>query len=63
MMHPTKSLLFRGELCTGGKHSKARIFVLVGANCDSSEKHLPNRKSQGDLKNSRRNMKQTPMHR
>ena len=32
-MHPSKTLHFRGEK-SGRKHSKVRISVLVGANCD-----------------------------
>ncbi|XP_040355873.1 tigger transposable element-derived protein 4 [Ixodes scapularis] len=35
---PTKTLTFKGETCTGGKRSKERITVLVGANMDGSDK-------------------------
>ncbi|KAF2350503.1 Fibronectin type III, partial [Trinorchestia longiramus] len=35
---PNKTLTFRGERCTGGKKSKQRITLLVGANMSSSEK-------------------------
>ena len=31
-MQPNKTLHFRGERCTGGKQSKERLSVLVGAN-------------------------------
>lgn len=37
MMQTSNSQHFRGETCTGGKHSKVKISVLVGANCDGSE--------------------------
>lgn len=37
-MQPSKTLHFKREKCTGGKHSKVRISVLIGANCDGSEK-------------------------
>ena len=33
-MQTSKTLHFRGEKCTGGNHSKVRISILVGANCD-----------------------------
>lgn len=35
---PNKALSLKGEKCTGGKHSKDRVNVLVGANLDGSEK-------------------------
>ena len=35
---PDKTLGFKKEPCHGGKHSKERITVLVGANVDGSEK-------------------------
>lgn len=35
---PSKTLTYKGEACTGGKRSKERITVLVGANVDGSEK-------------------------
>lgn len=35
---PTKTLAYKGETCVGGKRSKDRITVLVGANMDGSEK-------------------------
>ena len=35
---PNKTMSFRGERCTGGKKSKQRITLLVGANMSSSEK-------------------------
>lgn len=35
---PNKTLSLKGEKCTGGKHSKDRVTVLVGANMDGSEK-------------------------
>lgn len=31
---------FRGEIWTGGKLSNARISVLVGSNCDTTENYL-----------------------
>ena len=37
-MQPSKTLHFRGEKCTGGKQSKERLSVLVGANMGGSEK-------------------------
>ena len=37
-MMPNKTLHFRGERCTGGKQSKERISVLVGANMAGTEK-------------------------
>lgn len=35
---PAKTLAFKGEKCSGGKHSKDRITLLVGANMDGTEK-------------------------
>ena len=35
---PNKTLAFKKEPCHGGKHSKDRVTVLVGANADGSEK-------------------------
>lgn len=35
---PSKTLAFKGEACSGGKHSKDRITVLVGANMAGDEK-------------------------
>ena len=35
---PNKTLCFKNESCHGGKHSKDRVTVLVGANADGSEK-------------------------
>ena len=35
---PNKTMSFRGERCTGGKKSKQRITLLVGANMSGSEK-------------------------
>ena len=35
---PNKTLCFKNEPCHGGKHSKDRVTVLVGANADGSEK-------------------------
>ncbi|XP_054706706.1 tigger transposable element-derived protein 4-like [Uloborus diversus] len=35
---PQKTLMFKGESCAGGKMSKDRLTVLVGANADGSEK-------------------------
>uniref|UniRef100_A0A8C4RRF5 Tigger transposable element-derived protein 4 n=1 Tax=Erpetoichthys calabaricus TaxID=27687 RepID=A0A8C4RRF5_ERPCA len=35
---PNKTLLFKGQSCSGGKLSKERITVLVGCNSDGSEK-------------------------
>lgn len=35
---PDKTLAFKGQRCSGGKHSKERITLLVGANMDGSEK-------------------------
>lgn len=35
---PDKTLAFKGESCSGGKHSKERITLLLGANMDGSEK-------------------------
>ena len=35
---PNKTMAFRGERCTGGKKSKQRITLLVGANTSGSEK-------------------------
>nr|XP_050046565.1 tigger transposable element-derived protein 4-like [Dermacentor andersoni] len=38
---PSKSLSFKGEKCTGGKLSKDRLTVLIGANMTGSEKLKP----------------------
>lgn len=35
---PDRTLTFAGEQCSGGKHSKDRVTVLVGANMSGSEK-------------------------
>ncbi|KAM7284807.1 tigger transposable element-derived protein 4-like [Ixodes scapularis] len=35
---PTKTLTYNGETCSGGKRSKERITVLVGANMNGSKK-------------------------
>lgn len=35
---PDKTMVFKKETVSGGKHSKDRITVLVGANMDGSEK-------------------------
>ncbi|XP_064461904.1 tigger transposable element-derived protein 4-like [Ornithodoros turicata] len=35
---PQKTLTFSGDACTGGKHSKVRVTVLVGANMTGSDK-------------------------
>ena len=35
---PNKTMAFREEQCTGGKKSKQRITLLVGANMSGSEK-------------------------
>ena len=35
---PNKTMTFRGQRCTGGKKSKQRITLLVGANMSGSEK-------------------------
>ena len=35
---PDKSLTFKGEVCNGGKLSKLRVTLLIGANMDGSEK-------------------------
>lgn len=35
---PNKTLAFKGETCSGGKNSKERVTLLVGANMDGSEK-------------------------
>lgn len=37
-MLPDRSLSFSSEACTGGKHSKERVTVMVGANADGTEK-------------------------
>ena len=37
-MQPNKTLHFRGERCTGGKQSKERLSVLVGAHMAGTEK-------------------------
>ena len=38
---PNKTMSFRGKRCTGGKKSKQRITLLVGANMSGSEKFPP----------------------
>lgn len=38
---PSKSLSFKGERCTGGKLSKDRLTVLIGANMTGSDKLKP----------------------
>lgn len=35
---PSKTLAFRNENCSGGKLSKERVTLMVGGNCDGSEK-------------------------
>jgi len=35
---PDKTLAYKGERCSGGKQSKERVTLLVGANMDGSEK-------------------------
>ncbi|XP_064461630.1 tigger transposable element-derived protein 4-like [Ornithodoros turicata] len=35
---PQKTLTFSGDACTGGKHSKIRVTVLVGANMTGTDK-------------------------
>lgn len=35
---PDKSLAFKGQICNGGKLSKVRVTLLIGANMDGSEK-------------------------
>ena len=35
---PDKTLCFKNETCTGGKHSKLRLTVLVGSNMNGAEK-------------------------
>lgn len=35
---PLKTYAFKGDKCSGGKHAKDRISVLIGANMDGSEK-------------------------
>lgn len=35
---PDKTFEFKSTKCFGGKHSKVRITLVVGANCDGSEK-------------------------
>nr|XP_037285031.1 tigger transposable element-derived protein 4-like [Rhipicephalus microplus] len=35
---PQKTLAFAGDDCTGGKHSKVRVTVLIGANMSGSDK-------------------------
>lgn len=35
---PDKTLTFKGERCSGGKHSKERVTLLIGANMDGTEK-------------------------
>lgn len=37
-MQSYKSPHYKGEKCIGGKHSKSKISVLVGSNCDGYEK-------------------------
>ena len=37
-LQPNRTLHFRGEKCTGGKQSKERLSVLVGANMAGTEK-------------------------
>jgi len=37
-MSSDKTLAFKGERCSGGKQSKERVTLLVGANMDGSEK-------------------------
>ena len=37
-MQPKNTLHFRGERCTGGKQSKERLSILVGANMSGTEK-------------------------
>lgn len=38
---PDKTLTFQSEGCSGGKKSKQRVTVLLGANMDGSEKLKP----------------------
>jgi hypothetical protein len=38
---PHKTLDFKGDPCHGGKHSKARLTILLGANADGSERLRP----------------------
>lgn len=38
---PNKTLAFKGDKCHGGKHSKLRLTVMLGANADGSEKLQP----------------------
>lgn len=38
---PNKTMCFKGETCQGGKHSKQRVTLLLGANMDGSEKLPP----------------------
>lgn len=38
---PNKTLAFKGEVCTGGKHSKERLTALLCANMDGTEKLKP----------------------
>ena len=40
-MLPHRTLAFKGETTQGGKASKARITVLLGANMDGSDKLKP----------------------
>ncbi|XP_064418223.1 tigger transposable element-derived protein 4-like [Latimeria chalumnae] len=37
-MLPNKTLAFKGEKCTGGKHSDQRVTVLITANMEGSDK-------------------------
>jgi len=38
---PNKTFSFKGESCNGGKHSKVRIALLLGANMSGTEKLPP----------------------
>ncbi|XP_070537736.1 tigger transposable element-derived protein 4-like [Ptychodera flava] len=38
---PDKTLSFKNEVCSGGKKSKERVTVMLGANMDGSEKLKP----------------------
>ena len=38
---PNKTAVFKGEECRGGKQSKLRVTVFLGANQDGSEKLPP----------------------
>ena len=35
---PDKTLTFKGDRCSGGKNSKERITLLIGANMDGTKK-------------------------